>query len=84
MSIALSYKERYESLPKTYVYRNDTRVLVVGHFGDDFHEFVFDMKERSKFNYLNLSCSICSFVFSDGSKAILDNKINSFTIIEDI
>lgn len=82
MSIALSYEKRYKSLPKTYRYTDDTKELVVGHFGDDFREFIFDMKERSTYKYLNTEHSICSFIFSDGSKAIINNVINTFNIVE--
>lgn len=82
MSIADSFKERYNKLPEEW-YRelwcgDEVDVCKTMHYGEPFYKFLADVKEEAVDMKYDEEYVRYTFNFADGSSAILDDYRDTF------
>ena len=84
MSIADSFKERYNKLPEEW-YRElwcgeEVDVCKTMHYGEPFYKFLADMKEEAVSFKIDEEYSIYKYIFEDDSSIILDDCRERITV----
>ena len=85
MSIASTFKTRYNKLPEEWVreldiWGGDCLICHTMHHGEAFKSFFKDMKAEAMEFMENTESLVYTFIFSDGSRGYLDDWHNTFSV----